>query len=46
MNALTQTQLEELATLLSDFTATSPFEMGTDEDRTLWEALEIINDQL
>jgi hypothetical protein len=39
-------QLEELYNLLSEFTRVSPFEMGSDEDRTLWEALEIINDQL
>jgi len=46
MSNMTRTQLEELATLLSEFTATAPFEMGSDEDRTLWAACEIINDQL
>jgi len=46
MQALTKTQLEELANLLEQFTATCDFEMGSDEDRTLCEALEIVNDQL
>ena len=46
MSNMTRTQLEELSTLLSEFTATSPFEMGSEEDRILWAACEIIDDQL
>ncbi len=43
---MTYSQIEELSTLLSEFTRVSPFELGSDEDRMLWGALEIINEHL
>jgi len=46
LSTMTFTQIEELSALLSEFTRISPFELGSDEDRTLWAALEIINEHL
>ena len=43
---MTPEQLNELSELLHEFIATSPFDMGSDEDRTLCDALDIIDNQL
>ena len=43
---MNNTDLTQLAELLEDYLAASPFEMGSDEDRALAAALQVINEQL
>ena len=43
---MTPEQLNELSELLTEFINTSPYDMGSDEDRTLCDALEIIDNHL
>ena len=43
---MTPEDILQLSDLLDDFIRVMPFELGSDEDRTLMEALEIINESL
>ena len=45
-NNMTPEDIMRLSDLLEDFINQAPYEMGSDEDRALMNALEIINEHL